>query len=150
VRLPRVRFTVQRLMIVVAIIAILFGAGDWGVRLNNRRIKGQRIVEWCLDQEGLIRTLAEQDSRESGDQRESAETWRVKARNAENPDLLRIRLDAAEGCDRRAEYWSGRARQRLEDAEVYAGMRRRFERAMSHPWEALPPDPRDSPYDEPP
>jgi hypothetical protein len=142
------RFTVRRLMIAVAIIAILLGAGDWGVRLNNRRIKGRRIVEWCFDQEFSHRGLAKHYDLETGGHRKSAEEWRSKAQNAENPALRRIREGAAEDCDQRAEYWSGLAKQQHEEAEVYARMRRTFERAASHPWEALPPAPQDSPYAE--
>jgi hypothetical protein len=134
------------MMVAVALVATIFGVSDWGMKLKNWRVKGLKIAQWCAGQETLPRQFAEQYERFARNHSILAEEWRDGVQDDPNPIARRIREDSSKVEDRRAEYWTDRAKQEREEAEFYARMRRKFERAASRPWEKLPPAPQNSPY----
>ncbi len=82
---------------------------------------------------------------EASNHRKLAAEKRVEARDSQSQDLRMILEETAKDADGRAEYWLGRARPYLEQAEAYSKLSRMFEQAASRPWKPLPPIPEEWP-----
>jgi hypothetical protein len=136
-RLPRLRFTARRLMVVVAFAGFVMGGGVWGYRMwllarvYAFEAPRQRIFERaCRAFEASMLELAEgigevppRSRLKSSDQRLPIEVDRQNAALVAN-----YRQDAAQ-CALLAEY--------------YAAIARRHERAARYPWLAVEPDPKE-------
>jgi hypothetical protein len=127
-RLPRPRFTVRRLMLVIA----LAGAGAWGVKM------------WRLSREHAGRA-------QSASANESFYHW-MSERSIQNATLCeelaaRMPYEDAERRDRFVVLMQQRALESREDAakwraeaEHYAASARKYDRAARYPWLGVGPD----------
>src|SRR4051812_3874739 len=86
-RLPRVRITVRRMMVAVAVIAVTLGANDLRLR-RNRFLDLSRTHEWtargCVSRAEGYASTAGQNEREAE---------RIRAALRAEHDPLRLRLD---------------------------------------------------------
>jgi hypothetical protein len=115
VRLPRPRFTVRLLMLVVALSGLAMGGGIWGYRM------------WRLSREYKFQAQ-HQRMIERGNRAFQASMLRVAEID---------RPDAALVADRRHDVtWN------QKDAEYAAAMARKYERAARYPWLPFERDPR--------
>ena len=128
-RLPRLRFTVRRAMLAIALISVLMGLTREVGRLRRRSresarqavLSGRELRQW---RRALIdRTAA------------GAEARRLAAASrARDPDLAEEWASEASACAREV----GEAREFIAH---FAGLHRKHRRAASWPWEAIAPDP---------
>lgn len=137
-RLPRIRFTVRRLMVAVAVAAVALGAND----LRRRR---ERFLTLGATHKGNARVCVSSAdwyaSTAAANERE-AERLRAALRSndgAKGPHVqfasqMASTIEAA-AADQRAEERKHRDRARVHDA-----LRIKYERAARSPWLPVPPD----------
>lgn len=114
-RLPRLRFTVRRLMVAVAIAAFLIGGGIEAARCKRLR-------------EAHLADAAYHARREA-----------EELRNLANIDLGR-RAGAVDAKDHFMVFVERASRLRVDH---HSQMKRRYFKAASRPWRAVSPDPKD-------
>ena len=135
-RLPRVRFTVQRLMAAVAVVAIAFGAEMTRRRSVSYRDKANRCASieagWRDGGESYDRSAAKhkKDLRELEAYAEGygghfRESWKPLIDPA--TQSVTLASGKAEICHRWAAYWGA--------------LRVKYERAARRPWLPVEPDP---------
>jgi hypothetical protein len=111
-RLPRVRFTVRRLMVAVAILAVVFGVTLESIRLGRRWAYYHRRAAYYEQSEELFRFIGR------GERQAAASTSGQAAKRS---------LQQAAECELRVPF--------------YAELKRRHRYAEWRPWTSLPPDP---------
>jgi hypothetical protein len=121
-RLPRVRFTIRRIMIVVASVALLMG----GVRLLWLRSVYQKAALAHAAYENLARTLQRMVENEGKDERELEIAFGMKV----EPESEAVKAKRAAD-----------ARVNQKTAEYHAAMKHKYEQAASSPWIPITPDP---------
>jgi type II secretory pathway pseudopilin PulG len=126
-RLPRVRFTIRRIMIVVAIVALLMG----GMRLLWLRSVYRKAALAHATFENLARTLQRMVENEGKDERELEIAFGMKVESESEVVKAKRAADA---------------RVNQKTAEYHAAQRQKYERAASRPWVPIAPD---SPPPEP-
>jgi hypothetical protein len=135
-RLPRVRFTVRRLMIAVAIIAILCGVGlqiRLAIRLSRLSAEyAQRVAKFA----------------------DFESTWRKSERHhrQRGEELRKLVDDPRQGVGG-PEFWRRQAKGEADEAEklksladFHASMKAKYQAAARRPWIDVEPDP---PWPEP-
>jgi tetratricopeptide (TPR) repeat protein len=150
VRLPRVRFTVRRLMAVVAALALVLGVSVEAVRLSRQRGRYLKLASENGQNELHYRTL-ERSQLSLAEINESSAEFRRKIRIPVIPfvypddahilekDLTSARIARKETDDAR----SARAQAKLhhETAEYHAGLKQKYLAAAARPWLSIGPDP---------
>jgi hypothetical protein len=121
-RLPRVRFTIRRIMIVVASVALLMG----GLRLLWLRSAYRKAALAHAAYENLARTLQRMVENEGKDERELEIAFGMKVEPEPEP------VKATRAAD---------ARVNRKTAEYHAALRQKYERAAARPWAPIAPDP---------
>ncbi len=128
-RRPNIRFTVRRMMVVVASVAVAIGA----------TLEFKRLGRLSRDYHRRALTSAREER-----------MWRRGSSGREASELEARRLSVALRSKDRvlADLWaeetSTRARENREVREIFnhhARLRRMYERAASYPWEPVAPDP---------
>jgi len=122
-RLPRPRFTIRLLLIVVAIVAVLLAGGIGATRLVRRSRHFRQLAVSHANEERLLPRLVAKKVAILG----MAETFAERHSRKEYEGYLKADI-------RFMEYL------RLLIA-YHARMKQKYERAASHPWEFVPPDP---------
>jgi hypothetical protein len=110
-RLPRVRFTLRRLMIVVAVAAVLMAASNGLARLRLLSSDYRARAEEHAGIEATLRRIIASDG-------------------ADTP------VDISPGAGLRSRRFTARA-----VADYEAALRRKYERAARYPWLRVKPDP---------
>jgi hypothetical protein len=126
-RLPRVRFTVRRLMIAVAIVGVLLAAGleaRWMHRKYREYATRASLHSYC---ERLYSEWASSDIKKEADRRSKFE----KNGQAGFDDWV-LHL---------ADYYGRRAAKETLWANYHARMKSKYEVAMRRPWLPVEPDP---------
>jgi signal recognition particle GTPase len=117
-RVPRVRFTVRRLMIAVAIVAGLLGTTRAYQMLGLTLYHRKQAVLFGLAESDALREYAAHQMR-------VAEAKRQVGATARDEESKHIAL--AENARKRAAY--------------FTAMRRKYESVATRPWESVEPDP---------
>jgi hypothetical protein len=135
-RLPRVRFTIRRLMVAVAVLALLIGA-DQFVR-RSTRYRGR------ADHFGLLETatweLQKTTERKSHWHAERARS-QVEPWGPFDDDQHRASVVAQTKDWVEAGYLRQEAAANAAEADWYSQLRHKYEHAARRPWELLAPDP---------
>jgi hypothetical protein len=118
-RLPRVRFTVRRLMIVVVVVALVLEGDSWRRRLAYCRSNAAR----CVSAEQFHMWMARSHLG-------LADRYRRQAADERGPVLF---------YNEQAVLYAMAARGERERAERAADRGRRFRRAAMFPWVSMPP-----------
>ena len=138
-KLPRPRFTMRWMMIVVAVAAVALGAIDvW--RRQDRFLALRSNHEWSA--RGCLAMAESHASTAAGNERE-VERLRAAAtsgdgamrRQAELSAQITANIEAQAAVERAAER-KYRARAQFHDA-----LRIKYERAARYPWKSVEPDP---------
>ena len=132
----RVRFTVRRFMVAVAIVALVLGGITEAVRLRRLAV-GYRLA------------AREHDSREQSSLLEAKLQDLIAEGHRTYASEIRERFESRRiwnepGARKQAmlgEWASDDAAFYRRQAAYHAGLKRRYERAASRPWESLTPDP---------
>jgi hypothetical protein len=122
-RLRRMRFTMRRMLIAVASMALLLG----GLRLVWLRSVYREAALARAAYENLARTLQEMVENEGKNERELQIAFGVEVEPESEAVKARRAADA---------------RVNRKTAEYHAALKGKYERAASRPWVLLPPDPR--------
>jgi hypothetical protein len=135
--LPRVRFTIRRMMAAVALVAVLLGGdqmrrkvetcGEIARLLKEQEATYQRLAAVCEEDE-----VKAQYRIEEFDKLEASEEGRELA--ARNPDLFQALKRSSRASVRYAE----EGRECREKARRFRAKREMYERAMLRPWEPIP------------
>jgi hypothetical protein len=129
-RLPRVRFTVRRMMIAVAVVAVLIGVGlhvERAIRFSRLSTNYVEFAAMYAEYESILRKR-ERNHRELAErERESAD----KFQRSSSVELWR-RL-AQEDTDRADKFKSL--------AEYHSRMKAKYQAAARRPWLDVEPDP---------
>jgi hypothetical protein len=155
-RLRRPRLTIRLLMWLILVVAILLGGGVWGIRLIKRGAHFRQIAEQQATLEQDYRKLVPMlEWSLSLDKRMAARLaqWTGWYADADpwfgNEELRKHNLALGLHEVRRAEWQIGRSVRRLEHyraiADHHASLKKKYERAATHPWETVPPDPPELP-----
>jgi hypothetical protein len=135
-RLPRVRFTVRRMMIAVAVIAILCGVG----------LQIRRAIR--------LSRLSAEYAQQAAKYAEFESTWRQSERHhrEREQELRKLVDDPRQGVDG-PEFWRRQAKIEADQAEklkplveFHATMKAKYQAAARRPWLPVDPDP---PWPEP-
>jgi hypothetical protein len=121
-RLRRMRFTMRRMLIAVASMALLMG----GLRLVCLRSVYREAALAHTAYENLARTLQEVAENEGKNERELQIAFGVEVEPESEAVKARRAADA---------------RVNRKTAEYHAALKQKYERAASRPWVLLPPDP---------
>jgi hypothetical protein len=122
-RRPRVRFTVRRLMIVIAVVGVLFAVGLETTRLRRISAARQQALTSYAAYEALARKFSAQQSPMETKAREgSAESL---AEDLEKAATISARMAAR--YQRNADYWDM--------------MSKKYADAARYPWRSVEPDP---------
>jgi hypothetical protein len=135
-RLPRVRLTVRRMMIAVAVVAILCGVG----------LQIRRAIR--------LSRLSAEYTRQAVNFAEFESTWRQSERHhREREQELRKLVDDPRQGVGGPEFWRRMAKGETDEAEklkslaeFHASMKSKYQAAARRPWIAVEPDP---PWPEP-
>jgi type II secretory pathway component PulJ len=136
VRLLRVQFTVRRMMVAVALLALLIAMG----RLIHRSIHYRRIADqyakletYAREEQTMFREMA---SMYAGNARRRVEYWGPFDNDQHRAS---VESQTPEGVE--ANYYRQVAKQFAALADWSSTMKRRYEHATSYPWDLVPPDP---------
>jgi len=138
VRLPRPRFTVRRMMVAVAIMAAVLGAGKWLIGLERRR---GLFLDRASSHRATVRYYA---SRIALLRQRAAEASHHVAYYSRRrvPHFSRQEAEEQRRCYeafvRRLSIEERRSERKLLD---HIGLARKYERAAARPWLDIPPDP---------
>jgi hypothetical protein len=119
------------MMVVIGVIAVLLGGGIWGVDMN-RRASAYR------------QTAAALGRREREARKEQQERLQLAAsldRQAEDQVRMPQFRESAKNAASVAEYHRRLADRRRHEADHYARLRGKYERAAARPWLPVGPDP---------
>jgi tetratricopeptide (TPR) repeat protein len=149
-RLPRVRFTVRRLMAVVAALALVLGVSIEAIRLSRQRDRYLKLASENGQSEIVYRTLERSQLALAQIDESSAElSWRIRRpvipfvypddAHIPEKDLTSARIARKKSDDAK----SARAQAKLhhETAEYHAGLKQKYLAAAARPWLSLGPDP---------
>ena len=150
VRLPRVHFTVRRLMAVVAALAVVLGVSVESIRLSRQRDRYLKLASENGQSETFYRTL-ERSQLSLAEINESSAEFHRKIRRPAIPfvypddahipekDLSSARIARKETDDARR----ARAQAKLhhDTAEYHAGLKQKYQAAAARPWLSIGPDP---------
>ena len=132
-RVPRVRFTVRRMMVAVAIVAVVMGATIEAKRFGRLSRQYQRKAIASAREERLWHRALR------GGMASEVEAQQLSAvLRAKDQDLADLWAEAASES-------SGAVRGVREIVAHHARLRRKYEHAASRPWESVAPDPREPP-----
>jgi hypothetical protein len=120
--MPRVQFTVRRMMVGIALFALLLAIPVWIARLVRLRAHYLGQVAHNARWEAIYRRT---------EQGWGERLARLRAALTAGDSTQRSRISEAEKV----------ARESSEMADLFSRRRRISERLASHPWEAVPPDP---------
>ena len=138
-RLPRIRFSVRLMMIVVAIAAVALGANDVRLR-RNRYLDLRSMHEWtgraCL-------TLAEAHASTAA--ANEREVKRVRASLSSSPDTNRQQAALTERITSNIEAQAATERAAEQtcraQASYHDALRMKYDRAVRRPWISVEADP---------
>jgi hypothetical protein len=138
--LPRVRFTVRRMMVAVAIVGIFLGL----VSAIESRRWSMRSKEYAATAKFHhdLEEIAKQGITEEG---ENTSWWRERAKQIRMERRRTGPLAAYEAvaldCDKHAVATIEYAARWRRKASHYAAIALKYEEAANHPWLPVPPDP---------
>jgi hypothetical protein len=144
-RFHRLRFTVRRMMVVVAIVAIALGGGLWGSKMI-RLSRGYALdAQMNAGFENLWLQMAAQSVAQAEEMDKSPFD---EPFNKEAPLLVRVivkaKLGDFEASQRTlAAKFRGFAAREARKAAHHASLRRKYERASRYPWLSVEPNPPD-------
>ena len=115
--MPRVRFTVRRMMIVVAIVAGMLGVSTWMLRTRVR--------------ERRYRAMAAQHAQEAARYQEYMDTYPAF--------VAELKAGGIAEADIPSQFGTIEWRRRRRDH--YSALQRKYEEAAIRPWDPVPPDP---------
>jgi hypothetical protein len=117
--LPRLQFTIKRMMILAAVRAVVIGA----LRIVWLRYSYLRLAAHFAITEDLYR-----------------EIQRFEVATAKNEEELALPFDKNVSADDR-EQLAAKVRMFQEQIEYFAALRQKYERSTAHSWLAVDPDP---------
>jgi hypothetical protein len=146
-RWPRPRFTIRSLMIAIAITALLLGAGIGVIGLVRRARHFRQIAANHANLEKLLLKILAQQEGIIAPKEQLADRLRSAIRDYDrlsryfpspphemSKSLLESTMQLIDSSRHFARF--------CRDLAAYAArMREKYERAASHPWETVPPDP---------
>lgn len=149
-RLPRVRFTVRRMMMVVAVLALVLGLSVEAIRLRRARSNFLKLASENDQNERLFRLL--EASRLS--MADINESYAEHSKTIRRPLIPFVYPDDA-NIPEMNEQWAEAARQKSDDvkkeraqakihhemAEFHAALREKYLAAAARPWQSVEPDP---------
>jgi hypothetical protein len=139
-RLPRIRFTVRRIMLIVAITAVALGAND--LRLRYQRYRALSSVhEWTGRS---CSTMAERHAATAAGNEREAERLRAAIRSdreSKHPQVVQGILQIAANTAAQAEVERAAERKFRARAQFHEALRVKYERAARRPWILVEPDP---------
>jgi hypothetical protein len=138
-RLPRIRFTVRRIMIVVAIAAVALGAND--LRRRWYRFRALRSIhEW---NGRACSTMAERHASTAANNEREAERLRAALKSGHYGVRSETELVAQIASNTEAQAAIERAAERKNRARAlfHDALRLKYERASRYPWISVGPDP---------
>ncbi len=145
-RLPRWRFTVQKLMLVVALAGLAMGGGIAAYRLWRLSSEYARKAQLYQASEANFRKLAAFYLENAEHDGEAAA--QVSAVETSDEKLIRELDQHAD----QSKLWAARSRENAAEcatmAVSYAALSRKYERAARYPWLTVDPDP-PPPFREP-
>jgi hypothetical protein len=122
-------FTIRQMMVVVAVTGVLLGGWLEAARLIRVATTRRREAASHAASEALVRKFATSSSQQAQELLQSAEQWR-----SSNPRFAQevkrsasIAWDQAERYNRNADYW--------------AMLHKKYDRAARLPWSSIEPDP---------
>jgi hypothetical protein len=135
-RVPRVRFTIRGMMVAVAVLALLIGT-DTLVRRSTHYRKMANLVGQRETSSRKLQGTSERSSRWHTELAWSqVERWGPFDDDRHRASVVAQTKDWIE-----AGYLRQEAAAYAAEAEWYSQLKQRYERAASHPWEPLAPDP---------
>jgi hypothetical protein len=135
-RLPRVRFTIRRMMVAVAVLALLIGADQ----LVRRSTRYRKMAGRFGQLETASRDRHRAVERSSQQHAERAQSW-VAGWGPFNDDRHRASVVAQTKDWIEAGYLSQEAAVYAAEADWYSQLRQQYERGARYPWEPLAPHP---------
>ena len=138
-KLPRVRFTVRRLMVAVAVVAIVLTgisaiqAERWR-RLADQYSRESEYFRWFEKHAKDFATRCERDASYNG---EKATLCRGYFREYDDPRFE----EAARAFESNASRMDLEAQRQSRQAKHYAALVRKFHHATRYPWLPVAPDP---------
>jgi hypothetical protein len=143
-----VRFTVRRLMIAVAVVAVLLAAGHEAARLARISAARRQYAASCAASEALSRTRALGFAQAAQTTQKELESMRSQySLNPGRPSpAIRAAMDRS--FDRLSQTWvdlalrfGSTAASYGRNAAYWGAMRRKYERGARTPWRSVEPDP---------
>ena len=135
-RLPRVRFTIRRMMVAVAVLAMLISADQ----LHRRSTRYRKMASLFGQLETASRDRQRTAERSSLQRSERAKSW-VAGWGPFNDDQHRASVVAQTKDWIEAGYLRQEATVYAAEADWYSQSRQQYEHAASYPWEPLAPHP---------
>ncbi len=149
-RLPRPRFTIRLIMIVVAIAALLLSGGIGAVNLVRRAKHFRQLASDHTNQEQMWRLMLPNSEQMLELSKKRLETAERTARLAEtlrnvDPGFSERLTNSFKRQQKQIEYDIGNRTEWIELCremiEHYSRLRQEYARAAAHPWESVPNDP---------
>jgi hypothetical protein len=135
-RLPRMRLTIRSVMLVVAVLALLIGADQLVRRATLYRTMAARFGKLEYSTRNLQIMSERRSQRLAARAKEQVEGWGPFNDDQHRASVLAQTKDWIE-----AGYLRQEADVYAAETEWYSQLRQRYERAASHTWEPLAPDP---------
>jgi hypothetical protein len=130
-RRPRMRFTVRRMMVVVAAFGVVLGGWLEVSRLARVSTARRRDAASYAASEALARKFARQSSRFAQELLGVARSSRPSAVQSDFSQRLELEASIAEESAARSQ----------RNADHWAMMKKKYERAARFPWSSVGPDP---------
>ncbi len=135
--LPRVRFTVRRMMVAVAVVAGV----AWAEGMGRRRAEYLRLTTKWAGEEGHFISVAEDQEDYAGRDRSQADRYEAWAKAESDPSRLDYDKDMARRHGEHAhDRWSLAASMRSRAAHA-SHLRHKYERAARFPFLPVASDP---------
>lgn len=137
-RLPRLRLRLWMLMNLVLVVALGIG----GEVMRRRRNRFLDKVAYCVNMEKICEKFFQSTRHELSFAKDQQDYWQGEGRHT--PDSEKGR-EVHESIGISLEYMTERESNAMrlfrENADYFARLRHKYERAASHPWETVSPDP---------
>jgi hypothetical protein len=141
-RPPRVRFTVCRVMLVVAIVALLLTGG--GMIARSRNFNRQAIAH--AGEEERCRHVLEVRAGDIDEDLEEEKDCLKQAESTINESYRTLMMDLAARARERVEQDRQQLAALREQREHHQRLEEKYEWAAAHPWEWVGPDPPEPQY----
>jgi hypothetical protein len=142
VRQPRMRFTVRRIMLVVAIVALLLTGGE--MRARSRNFNRQAVAH-AAEEEQCRRVLRARAGDADDDLQEEKDSLK-RARSTVDGAFHTLWVDLAARARERVEQDRQQLAALREQRDHHRRLKEKYEWAAAHPWERVGPDPPEPQY----